>query len=329
MDNQNVLVTGGAGYIGAHVCKALAAAGFLPVTFDNLVYGHKRAVQWGPLEIGDLTNDWQLTDMIRKYRPLAVLHFAAYAYVGESVQDPDKYYFNNVFGSLNLLRALLRAQIRQVVFSSTCATYGVPEAVPIGEAHPQSPVNPYGTSKLMIENMLRDFDTAYGMRFVALRYFNAAGADADGGIGEDHEPETHAIPLAIQAALGERPFFEIYGSDYPTGDGSAVRDYIHVSDLASAHVLALKYLLGGGPSRALNLGTGQGHSVKELIASVQRVSGKTVTIKEGPRRPGDPPVLVADATAAENVLGWRPQYRDLDSIVGSAFRWHASRRQGR
>lgn len=325
LGDRKVLVTGGAGYIGAHVCKALAAEGFTPVSLDNLVYGHKRAVKWGPLEIGDLTNEWCLMDVLRKHNPIAVLHFAAYAYVGESVTDPDKYYYNNVFGSLNLLRALLRMQVKHVVFSSTCATYGIPTTVPIDEKHPQSPINPYGMSKLMIEKMLQDFGAAYDMRSVALRYFNAAGADPDGEIGEKHDPETHIIPLAIETVLGARDFFEVFGTDYPTQDGTCIRDYIHVSDLAEAHVLALKYLLDGGPSTALNLGTGEGHSVREIITSVEGIAGKPMKVREGPRRPGDPPVLVAEASEADRVLGWRPAYTDIDTMVDTAFRWHACR----
>ena len=326
LNSNNILVTGGAGYIGSHVCKALAAEGFTPVTMDNLVYGHKWAVKWGPLEIGDLTDATQVSEVVKKYRPIAVMHFAAFAYVGESVKHPDRYYFNNVYGSLNLLRVLWQEAIKNIVFSSTCATYGIPDSVPIVETHRQVPINPYGTSKLMVESMLRDFDLAYGMRSVSLRYFNAAGADPDGEIGEDHDPETHAIPLAIQAALGKRAFFEIYGTDYPTDDGTAIRDYIHVSDLASGHILALKYLLQGGERMAVNLGTGRGHSVREMVASVERMSsGRTVPVREGPRRPGDPPILIADASMARDMLGWRPKYTELDTIVGTAWRWHTGR----
>lgn len=322
MDKKTVLVTGGAGYIGAHACKALAAKGFNPVVFDNLIYGHRSAVKWGPLEIGDLTNEWQIMDAIRRYRPIAVLHFAAFAYVGESVEDPDKYYYNNVTGALNLLRALVREKVNHLVFSSTCATYGNPETIPMDENHPQSPVNPYGAGKLMIERILSDFAAAYGLSSISLRYFNAAGADPDQELGEDHTPETHAIPLAISTALEQRPVFEIFGTDYPTEDGTAVRDYIHVSDLAAAHVAALSYLLEGGATTALNLGTGKGHSVRQVIAAVERISGKTVVMRETPRRSGDPAVLVADASRAERILGWKPVYAGLETIVSSAYAWH-------
>lgn len=328
MTDAKVLVTGGAGYVGSHACKALAAEGFTPVTFDNLVYGHEWSVKWGPLEVGDLTDPWRVSEVIRKYQPVAALHFAAYAYVGESVKDPDKYYYNNVFGSVSLLRALIRDGVKAVAFSSTCATYGIPEQVPITEEHAQKPVNPYGASKRMVEQILGDYDRAYGCRSVSLRYFNAAGADPEGEIGEDHDPETHAIPLALAAALGDRASFDIYGTDYPTEDGTAIRDYIHVSDLASAHVLALKYLMAGGDSTALNLGTGVGHSVKGLIASVERVSDKPVPARNTDRRPGDPPILVADATKAKQVLGWAPEYTTLDRIIDTAYRWYLKRHGG-
>ena len=316
-----ILVTGGAGYVGAHACKALAQAGYRPVTFDNLVYGHEAAVQWGPLEVGDLNDRDRLAQVLRAHRPEAVLHFAAFAYVGESVKDPEKYYLNNVRGTLNLLSALRAHDVSKVVFSSTCATYGIPAKVPITEAHPQAPVNPYGATKLIIEGALKDYAAAYGTRHVSLRYFNAAGADPDGEIGEDHDPETHAIPLAILAALGRRPFFEIYGTDYPTDDGTAVRDYIHVADLASAHVLALQHLLAGGESLALNLGTGTGHSVRQVVAAVEAATGRPVPVKLGPRRAGDPPALVADPALARERLGWRARYLDLREIVATAAAW--------
>jgi UDP-glucose-4-epimerase GalE len=251
------------------------------------------------------------------------MHFAAYAYVGESVLQPALYYRNNVVGTLTLLEALRDAGVDKLVFSSTCATYGIPERVPIDEDHPQRPINPYGASKLMVERILADFAAAYGLRHVALRYFNAAGADPDGQLGECHEPETHAIPLAIRAALGEQPAFEIYGTDYPTPDGTAIRDYIHVSDLARAHVRALKYLQGPGPSAALNLGTGTGHSVRDMVAAVEQVVGRRVPLRAAPRRPGDPPVLVANPARAQAVLGWSAQFNDLVEIVRTAVRWHA------
>ncbi len=319
----NILVTGGAGYVGAHACKALAAAGFAPITFDNLSRGHESAVKWGPLEVGDVTDSRRLTEVLEERRPVGVMHFAAFAYVGESVEHPVKYYANNVVGSFCLLQAVQRAGIKCFVFSSTCSTYGVPDSVPISEDHKQEPVNPYGTGKLMVETMLRDLDIAYGMPSVSLRYFNAAGADPEGKTGEDHDPETHALPLAIMTALGERERFEIFGTDYPTGDGTAVRDYVHVSDLATAHVMALEYLLAGGKRTALNLGTGRGHSVRELITSVEQVSGRPVAVSESPRRPGDPPELVANPAKANEVLGWEPGHKELDAIVETALRWHA------
>ena len=325
---MRVLVTGGAGYIGSHTAKALARVGFEPVVFDNLSTGHRWAVKWGPLVEADLANKTAIEEALRTYRVEAVIHFAANAYVGESMQNPRKYFRNNVVNTLNLLEAMQDVGVQHIVFSSTCATYGIPERLPIPEDHPQRPVNPYGESKLFVERVLHWYGEIYGFRWVALRYFNAAGADPEGDLGELHDPETHLIPLVIQAALGQRPYVEIYGTDYPTPDGTAVRDYIHVTDLAEAHVLALRYLLEGGESTALNLGTGQGHSVREVIAAVERVGGREVSVREGPRRPGDPPVLVADATKANAVLGWRPKYGGLDGIVATAWRWHASHETG-
>ena len=319
----DILVTGGAGYVGSHACKALAAAGFNPITFDNLSRGHEWAVKWGPLEVGDVTDATRLHEVLESYRPVGVMHFAALAYVGESVEDPARYYTNNVAGSLCLLQATRRAGIKHFVFSSSCSTYGIPRTIPIPENHSQAPINPYGTGKLMVETMLRDFDVAYGLRAVSLRYFNAAGADPEGETGEDHDPETHALPLAIMTALGQRPHFEIFGTDYPTADGTAIRDYVHVCDLANAHVMALEHLLAGGQSLTLNLGTGRGHSVRELIAAVERVSGRSVAVIEAPRRPGDPPELVADAAQANHLLGWTPRYGELQAIVETALRWHA------
>jgi len=315
-----VLVTGGAGYIGSHACKALASAGYTPVTFDNLVYGHRRAVKWGPLETGDLEDSVRLNEVFEKYRPAAVMHFAAYAYVGESVQDPLKYYRNNFGGTLNLLQVMREHGVEQIVFSSTCATYGVPQTEFLSETHPQQPINPYGSSKLMIEQVLKDFDAAYGMRHVALRYFNAAGADPDGEIGEDHDPETHLIPLVLAALAGAEPV-TVFGDDYPTPDGTCIRDYIHVTDLADAHVLALKSLQQDGASRVYNLGNGNGYSVQEVIESAKRITGREVPHRIGPRRPGDPPRLVADASLARHELGWQPRYADLDRIVRSAWDW--------
>ena len=318
----NVLVTGGAGYIGSHACKALAAAGYRPVAFDNLVYGHRWAVRWGPLVEGDLADPALLRRVMKEHAIDAVMHFAAYAYVGESMDDPGKYFRNNVANTVNLLDAMVASGVDSLVFSSTCATYGVPEQVPIGEDHPQRPINPYGESKLFIERALHWYREAHGIRAFALRYFNAAGADPDGEIGEDHDPETHLIPLVIQAALGQRPGVKVFGTDYDTPDGSAVRDYIHVTDLAEAHVQALARLRDGDGGGFLNLGTGTGQSVKEVLAAVSRVSGLPVPAEEAPRRPGDPPMLVAAPGAAAQRLGWQPRHSDLDTIVETALRWH-------
>ena len=290
-----VLVTGAAGYVGSHTCKILAQSGFEPIGLDSLERAGIRELPWGPFEVVDTADRDAVARVLAKYRPVAALHFAAYAYVGESAAQPAMYYRNNFGGSLRLFEALRAAGIGNWVFSSTCATYGVPDTLPIAEDHPQRPVNPYGTSKLMVERMLLDCDHAHGVRSVSLRYFNAAGADPECEVGECHEPETHAIPLAIRTALGEQEAFEIFGTDYPTPDGTAVRDYIHVTDLARAHVIAVNYLLDGGASDALNLGTGQGHSVREVLAAVETVTGQEVRRRAAPRRAGDPPVLVADA----------------------------------
>lgn len=325
---RRVLVTGGAGYIGSHTCKALAAAGHVPVTFDNLSTGHRAAVRWGPLVVGELGERELVERTLREQRIDAVVHFAASAYVGESMTDPARYFRNNVIHTLGLLEAMQASGVRHLVFSSTCATYGVPRAVPIPEDHPQQPVNPYGESKLFVERALHWHGVCHGLHWLALRYFNAAGADPDGEIGEVHEPETHLIPLAIQAALGQRGPLQVMGTDYPTPDGTAVRDYIHVSDLADAHVRALGHLLGGGASDALNLGTGRGHSVREVIAAVARASARAVPAVDAPRRAGDPPALVAAPGRAAAVLGWRPVHSSLETIVRTALRWHARGRTG-
>ncbi|MBK1633337.1 UDP-glucose 4-epimerase GalE [Thiohalocapsa halophila] len=325
---KNILVTGGAGYIGSHTCKALHRAGYRPVVCDNLLHGHRWAVRWGPLEQGNIADRQWLDDVLLRYQPIAAMHFAAYAYVGESVSEPAKYYRNNVAGTLTLLEALRDHGVERCVFSSTCATYGDPETVPIPDDAVQQPINPYGASKWMMERMLADFDRAYGLRSIALRYFNAAGADPDGEIGEWHDPETHLIPLAIAAAMGSGKELSIYGTDYDTPDGTAVRDYVHVADLAAAHVRALDRLLAGSGSGAMNLGTGRGRSVREVIDAVQRVGGRRVPVEEAPRRPGDPPVLVADAALAQRQLDWTPAYSGLDQIVETAWRWHESRTGG-
>jgi UDP-arabinose 4-epimerase len=319
------LVTGGAGYIGSHACKALAEAGYVPVTYDNLSRGHRHAVRWGPLVEGDVGDRAAVVAALAAHQAVAVMHFAAFAYVGESGTDPALYYRNNVIGTLTLLDAMREAGVDRIVFSSTCATYGLPEVVPIAETTPQHPVNSYGETKLTIERALHWYGQAYGLRSVALRYFNAAGCDRAGEIGEEHDPETHLIPLVLRAALGSGPPVSILGTDYPTPDGTAVRDYIHVEDLASAHVLALKYLADGGASTALNLATGQGYSVREIIAAAARAVGHDVPQKEAPRRPGDPPALVADPSRARSVLGWRTRCSDLDTIIGSALAWERRR----
>jgi UDP-arabinose 4-epimerase len=321
---MKILVTGGAGYVGSHACKALAQAGHHPIVYDNLSRGHRSLVKWGPFEQGDILDQARLDEVLGRHQPDGVLHFAAFAYVGESVEDPALYYQNNVVGSHCLLEAMRRHGIGPLVFSSTCATYGPPLRTPIDEDHPQQPVNPYGATKLAMERMLRDYGQAYGLRWAALRYFNAAGADADGEIGEMHEPETHAIPLAIFAALGRIPSFQLYGTDYPTPDGTAVRDYIHVTDLAAAHVAALDYLAGGGQSLAVNLGTGHGTSVLEVIRAVERVTGRPVPTTHCARRAGDPSALVADGSRARYILRWTPQYQSTKSIIASAWRWHAA-----
>ena len=325
---QSVLVTGGAGYVGSHTAKALAAAGYQPVTLDNLSRGFAHAVQWGPLERGDILDRGFLDAVMTRWRPQAVLHFAALAYVGESVGDPARYYRNNVVGSLTLLEAMRDHGVGRIVFSSTCATYGVPQRLPLVEDHPQAPINPYGATKLMVERMLADFDAAHGLRSVALRYFNAAGADPDGELGENHDPETHLIPLAIGAALGTHPKLKIFGTDYPTPDGTCIRDYIHVGDLAAAHVAALRYLEGGGASTACNLGTGTGLSVRAIVTEVERVAGRPVPADFGPRRAGDPPELVANATRARQLLGWTPVQSDVTSVISTAYGW-ATRRHNR
>jgi UDP-arabinose 4-epimerase len=319
-----VLVTGGAGYVGSHACKALAQAGYVPVTLDNLVNGHRRAVKWGPLEQGDIADRELVRALVAKHRPLALMHFAAFAYVGESVAEPEKYYLNNVVGSLKLLEACRAGGVDKVIFSSSCAVYGVPARLPIAEDQPRWPVNPYGRSKLLVENALADYDRAYRLRSVSLRYFNAAGADPQGEIGELHEPETHLIPLVLDAVVGARPHLSVHGNDYPTRDGTCVRDYVHVTDLATAHVAALEYLLAGGATHALNLGTGEGHSVLQVVEAAERATGRRAPLVFGPRRAGDPPELVADASRAAEVLRWRPRHSELDDIVASAWGWHRS-----
>lgn len=323
----NVLVTGGAGYIGSHACKALAAAGHVPVAYDNLAAGHRWAVRWGPLVEADVGDAAALRRALREHAIDAVMHFAGFAYVGESMVDPGRYFRGNVCNTLSLLDAMVQGGVRRIVFSSTCATYGIPAEMPIREEQQQAPANPYGESKYLIERVLRWYGEIHGLRFAALRYFNAAGADPGGEIGEEHVPETHLIPLALEAARGLRPYLEIHGTDYPTADGTAVRDYVHVTDLAEAHVTSLDRLADGAASFAVNLGTGRGHSVREIVAAVERTCGHRVPVREGPRRPGDPPVLIAACGRARTLLDWRPRYSDIDTIVATAWRW-SSRRAG-
>jgi UDP-arabinose 4-epimerase len=316
----NILVTGGAGFIGSHACKALAKVGYLPVTYDNLSRGHRAAVKWGPLEVGDIVDTSRVKAVLERYQPIAVMHFAAFAYVGESVGAPLLYYRNNVAGSMALLQALIDFKPLPFVFSSTCATYGVPERVPITEDHPQRPINPYGTSKLVVEFMLADLGVAHGLPWMALRYFNAGGSDPDGEIGETHHPETHLIPLVLEAARGGVPI-QIYGTDYDTPDGTCIRDYVHVTDIADAHVRALDFLLSGGKSCALNLANAHGYSVKEVIATAERVCGRTVPVEFAARRPGDPPILVGSAERARALLGWTSSRSKLDIQVSDAWNW--------
>lgn len=322
---RTVLITGGAGYVGSHCCKAFANAGWNVVTLDNLSRGWREAVRWGPLIECDIRNEERVRSTLSIYKPDLVAHFAALAYVGESVADPARYYVNNTAGTLALLEAMRAAGCRHLLFSSTCASYGIPRTLPIDETHPQSPINPYGWSKMIIERMLEDYGKAYGMASVSLRYFNAAGCDPDGDIGERHEPETHAIPLVIEAARNPGQPFTVFGTDFPTADGSAIRDYVHVNDLARAHLLAGEMLVARGGTHVLNLGTGMGTSVFELIEAVKRRAGRDPAIRLGPRREGDPPVLVASYAKAELELGWKPQHSQMDFIIETALRWRDHR----
>jgi UDP-arabinose 4-epimerase len=320
-----ILIVGGAGFIGSHTAKLVAQAGLKPVVFDNLSSGHEWALRWGEFERGDLADPQSIVAALRRHQVTAVVQFAGFIEVGESVRNPSKYFRGNFVNTLNLLDAMVETGVQDIVFSSTAAVYGVPERVPIQETHPLVPVNPYGESKLGIERALAGYGVAHGLRWAALRYFNAAGADPEGLIGEAHSPESHLIPLTIAAALGQRGPLQVFGDDYPTPDGTAVRDYVHVVDLADAHILALRHLERGLPSFAANLGTGRGHSVSEVIASVERVSGRPVPRTLAPRRPGDPAVLVADPTRASELLGWRPRYVDLDTTISHAYAWQLRR----
>jgi UDP-arabinose 4-epimerase len=322
VDNQAaVLVTGGAGYVGSHVAKVLARAGYRVVVYDNLKRGHREAVRWGPLEEGDLADTARVREVLERHRIGAVLHFAALAYVGESMQQPELYFQNNVGGTLSLLNAMRATGVRKLVFSSTCAVYGTPKVLPIEESNPKAPESPYGESKLMVEQVLGWEGVCHGLQWVALRYFNAAGCDAEGEIGEDHSPETHLIPSLLDAALGNRPACPIFGDDYPTPDGTCIRDYVHVTDLASAHVLALRYLEAGGASTQVNLGTGDGYSVNQILTTAEAVVGRPIPIVRQPRRPGDPPRLVAAKGRAQEVLGWKLEHSSIENILATAWRW--------
>ena len=323
-----ILVTGGAGYIGSHAVKALEERGFETIVLDSLVYGHRDLIETNlkaKLVAGDINDRAFLDRLFSTTKIDAVMHFAAFAYVGESVTDPAKYYRNNVVGTLTLLDAMREHGVTNFVFSSTCATYGNPQSIPITEDHPQQPINPYGAGKLAIERVLKDYDPAYGLKSVIFRYFNAAGADPDGLFGEDHNPETHLIPLILQAAAGKRAAISVFGTDYDTPDGTCIRDYIHVTDLAQAHVLGLEYLLEHQTSQIFNLGNGNGFSVKEVVDTARQVTGKEIAIEECPRRVGDPAVLIGSSTKARKMLGWEPKYADLNAIVKHAWNWHQSR----
>jgi UDP-arabinose 4-epimerase len=316
---RTILVTGGAGFIGSHTCKLLAANGYLPVTIDNLSTGHPEAVCWGPLVQCDVRDVDGLLLAIREYTPIAVIHFAASAYVGESVENPAKYYDNNVTGLISLLHAMRSENINQIVFSSSCATYGIPDSALIGETTEQRPINPYGRTKLIGEQIISDFASAYGLRFVILRYFNACGADSEGELAERHNPETHLIPRALMAAAGDIDALDVFGSDYPTPDGTCIRDYIHVNDLADGHVKALSRIEGGGDSLSVNLGTGAGASIRDVLSAVENVTGLQVPTRYGDRRPGDPPLLVANPELARKTLGFEAQHSALTNIIATAW----------
>ncbi len=322
---KNILVIGGAGYIGSHMVRMLAKQGYNPVVFDNLSKGHREAVANYPFELGDLGDKARLTEVFKKYGIEAVMHFAAFAEVGESVKEPSKYYHNNVAKVLDLLDALVENDIKYFVFSSTAATFGEPVRPKIDESHPQNPINPYGNTKLMVEKILADFDTAYGLKATALRYFNASGADDSGEIGESHNPETHLIPIVLQAAAGKRASIKMFGTDYPTPDGTCVRDYVHVNDLARAHILALEKMFKDNVSERFNLGSGNGFSVAEIVKEAKRITDIDFTVEKAPRRDGDPAVLVADSAKAERILGWKPQY-NLTLIIETAWNWEQHRK---
>ena len=319
---KHVLVTGGAGYIGSHACKVLRAAGYVPVTYDNLSTGWSEAVKFGPLEQGELTDRDRLNEVFARYQPVAVMHFAALSQVGEAMREPGKYWHNNVTGSLGLIEAAVAAGCLNFVFSSTCATYGDQDGVVLDESSAQMPLNAYGKSKRAIEDMLADFEASHGLKSVIFRYFNVAGADPEGGVGEFHRPETHLIPLMLDAIDGKRPALTVFGTDYDTPDGTCIRDYVHVMDLVDAHVLGVKWLEAGKDSRVFNLGTGKGFSVYEVIEASRAVTNRAVPYETGPRRPGDAVRLVSGSTRAEAELGWRPTRSDMATMIADAWRWH-------
>ncbi|NET56388.1 MAG: UDP-glucose 4-epimerase GalE [Symploca sp. SIO2E6] len=328
---ETILVTGGAGYIGSHTVLALLRAGYDVVILDNLEYGHRELVEnvlKVPLIVGDINHRPTLDQLFATHNIAAVMHFAAYISVGESVKDPAKYYRNNVSGTLTLLQAMLAAKIKHIVFASTCSIYGMPQQVPMTEEHPIAPINPYAMTKQMVEQILYDFDRAYNLRSVVFRFFNASGANPEGLLGEDHNPETHLIPLVLLTALGKRESISIWGTDYPTPDGTCLRDYVHVSDLANAYLLGLKYLLAGGKSEVFNLGNGNGFSVKQVIETASSVTGQEIKVIECDRRLGDPPILVGSSEKVRQILGWHPQYPDISNIVLHAWRWHQKRHGG-
>jgi UDP-glucose 4-epimerase len=325
---EKVLIIGGAGYIGSHMCKYLANHGYTPVVLDNLIYGHREAVKWGPFIEGSMADAPLLKQIFSEHEIAAVMHFAAFCYVGESVTEPAKYYQNNVAATLTLLQTMVEQRVNNFIFSSSCATYGEPVEIPMTEDHPKNPINPYGRTKLMVEQILEDFREAYGLKSTSLRYFNAAGADPEGELGEDHRPDTHLIPLVLQTALRQREAINIFGDDYPTKDGTCIRDYIHIEDLSQAHLLALEKLFKGEPGDQYNLGNGDGHSVKEVIETAREVTGKTIPAQVTERRAGDPAVLISSSDKAFKELGWKPQYPDLKDIIATAWRWHSSNPSG-
>ena len=325
---ENILVVGGAGYIGSHMCKYLFNRGYQPIVLDNLVCGHRQAVKWGPFFEGSMSDAKLLGKIFSDHPMAAVMHFAAFCYVGESVMEPAKYYENNVANTLALLEVMLEKKVSNFIFSSSCAAYGEPTHIPIREDHPLRPISPYGRTKLMVEQILEDFREAYGLKSVSLRYFNAAGADPGGELGEDHDPETHLIPLVLQTALGQRPRIDIFGDDYPTKDGTCIRDYIHVEDLAQAHLIGLERLLSGEAGGQYNLGNGEGHSVKEVIEIARNITGRPIPVRVVQRRKGDPAVLISSSEKAICHLGWRPQFPGLEGVIETAWNWHKTNPNG-